>query len=539
MAEQSEFTIRQLLDLAERFDVPEVQRELVASARWCAGIIDSLFQEIPFGAPLLYEVDARSARPASRYQSTSHADWWIINGQQRLTAVLAAFGRRPPWIPQRRWLMLGGPDREVAVRFTLTGQFSFHPYKPGTPLQIRLADLLQAAETSTVQRLIVRTGVYDPNRYVERFAALAQRLLAMRVRVDWLRGDMDKAVTAFIRHNQASASKRLTPEEYRLVALSMTCPGLQRDIIDPAVHTVAQAGFPTAIGRPRIVTVMEHLLPPGATRVANRRRIDPARIADAAARAAQGCAATADFLHACGITSDELLCSPSAVEVLGVLFARFCDEAACDDFAWRWLVHIAARGTYHTLGSRHRADARAVAGAANYRDAVGALALQVPAGPIPPWDESTLQLGGRARATWGQPGTLFALASHAGVAGKVTDLGDPHVTMSDPRMRLRPLWAAEPGRRRTVAWLAWMTPDTAAVVEGARGWGRDAYDTLDCPDAALAAQCLARPVPALDVDAEIVRRSAAILEMVNTFLRETEPLRRDAREAVPAQLAVA
>lgn len=236
MAEQSEFTIRQILELAEHFDVPEVQRELVADARWCAAVIDSLFQEIPLGAPLLYEANEHAERPAGRYRDASHARWWIINGQQRLTAVLAAFGRRPPWIPDETWEALGGPQREVAVRFTKAGTVSFHPHKAGAPLQIRLSELLSAAEKNTVHRLLARTAVPYPAQYVERLVALAERLLGMRVKVDWLHGDMDKAVTAFIRHNQASASKRLAPEEYRLATLSMRCPGLQRDVIDPAVR---------------------------------------------------------------------------------------------------------------------------------------------------------------------------------------------------------------------------------------------------------------------------------------------------------------
>lgn len=245
-----------------------------------------------------------------------------------------------------------------------------------------------------------------------------------------------------------------------------------------------------------------------------------------------------DYLHDCGIAGDDVLCPPSVAEVLGVLFARFAKDAAGDEFARRWLVHLAARGTYHALDRLYRADARAVAAAAHYPDAVRLLAARIPAGPIAPWDRDMLHFAGQGRAAYGRAGTVFALACRAGAAGRITDLGDPDVVLGDPRLQLHPLWRPRPGQRPSVAQLAWMTADTHAKVRRAGGWGRDAYEVLACPDAALAAQRLSKPVPTLDADAEIARRSAEIVDVINGFLGAIGSLHATPT-AVPAQLAVA
>ena len=340
MAEQSTYTVAQLIDSADQFDVPEIQRLFTASPEWVVRLIDSLHRGIGIGAPILW--NPRGAAPESRYRCGSNSPYFIVDGQGRITGTLAAFGIRPPWIAPDQWVALNGPACEVAVSFSPAGDLRFAPYVPGERFQIRLRDLMDVADGRLGTLLRTATGTTPDVEIIAKLATLAQRLKDAVLMVHWQSGGLQDITDAFRRHNQRGSGRVLSNEECDLAVLSFRCPGLQRDIVDPAVDDAAAAGFPATFDRRRVFTVLKMLTPVKARRTMGH---DPDLLRTLALEAVSGVRAACDYLHGCGITGDELLARPSTSLVLAALFARF-PQAACGDFARRWLALTLAGGQY-------------------------------------------------------------------------------------------------------------------------------------------------------------------------------------------------
>ncbi|WP_369359663.1 hypothetical protein [Streptomyces sp. cg2] len=377
MSEPNRISVEQLLAWASRFDVPETQREMVVSVSWTVQILNSLVDGFPIGTVLLWRPEERGHRPLPRYREDSGADWWIVDGQQIFAAMLAAFAVRPPWIPEDRWRELGGPSLEVGVRLDGDGGFAFRPHQPGKSRQVSLRALREAAAAGRIRSLVLGLGVPSPDPQVERLAALLQRLMDAQVSVEWLRGDQKHAVEAFLRHNRAGQAHPLTGEESRLAVLSTRRPGLQLQVIDPVVRRLAAEDFAGVLGRRQVVAVMQSLLPDHYRRISAA--TDPALIDAAARSAGQACLDVAAYLRRYGIVAGELLSPVVAAEVLGVLFACF-PQASGEDFAARWLAHVAVTGRYFSPRQRASADVRMVRSARTLSDAYAALAAEMPAG---------------------------------------------------------------------------------------------------------------------------------------------------------------
>jgi len=88
-----------LVDQSEggTLDIPEFQRGFVWSSEKVKNLIDSLHRDYPTGLILLWSrPDYFSPRTAI---GTQEPKLWIIDGQQRLTALCLVFGRKPYWWP--------------------------------------------------------------------------------------------------------------------------------------------------------------------------------------------------------------------------------------------------------------------------------------------------------------------------------------------------------------------------------------------------------------------------------------------------------
>ncbi|ACU72847.1 hypothetical protein Caci_3970 [Catenulispora acidiphila DSM 44928] len=517
MAEQSTFTVAQLIDQAERFDVPEVQRLFTARPEWVVLLIDSLYRGIGVGAPLLWS--PREGAPDSRYRCESTADYWIIDGQGRLTGTLAAFGIRPPWIAGEQWEAMGGPEREVAVAFTPLGQTNFVQYKPGERCQIRLRDLLDPGPGGLSKLLRETTGTMPDAVMIETLAVLAQRLRDAAFHVYWQDGGLRNVVDAFIRHNQRGSGRFLSREECDLAVLALSCPGLQRDIIDPAVADVAAAGFPLTLDRRRIFAVMKVLTP---VKLRMCMADNPDRLRAVAYTAVAGARAVAEYLSRCGIAGDELFARRPLALVLATLFARF-PQSASRDFARRWLAQALASGRYDFGGNQFAdSDASAVARCTTLDDAETVLAARIAQFTEPQLDPEDLTTSHSAA---GKAWTLYALACHAQTCGPVSDLADPTIGAGDPALQLHPLWPHTASRtRRTLAAYAMMTEASAERIAAVGGFTVDAYLDLRCSDQSLHAQQICRPSSDTDVEEVVRHRTVALVDMIGGFLARLEPL---------------
>ncbi|MGH9645626.1 MAG: DUF262 domain-containing protein [Bryobacteraceae bacterium] len=76
------------------WDVPEFQREFVWQPSQVCGLADSLWRNYPIGALLLW-------RGAEYNHAPGRPQWWIADGQQRLTSLCILCGREPAWLRRK------------------------------------------------------------------------------------------------------------------------------------------------------------------------------------------------------------------------------------------------------------------------------------------------------------------------------------------------------------------------------------------------------------------------------------------------------
>ncbi|HEV2166959.1 MAG TPA: DUF262 domain-containing protein, partial [Thermoplasmata archaeon] len=93
----STISVRELVDRSVEgaFDIPEFQRDFVWRPDQVSALADSLCRDYPIGQLLAWEhADDEEARgPASAPLRKA----WLVDGQQRATALCLVFGRKPYW----------------------------------------------------------------------------------------------------------------------------------------------------------------------------------------------------------------------------------------------------------------------------------------------------------------------------------------------------------------------------------------------------------------------------------------------------------
>lgn len=80
--------------VGKNVDIPEFQREFVWDAEQVKRLAESLYRDYPVGSILLW--DSSGYQEAKKAQGTQ-ASLWIVDGQQRTTALCLLFGQKPYW----------------------------------------------------------------------------------------------------------------------------------------------------------------------------------------------------------------------------------------------------------------------------------------------------------------------------------------------------------------------------------------------------------------------------------------------------------
>jgi hypothetical protein len=79
------------------YDIPEFQRGFVWSPEKVKNLLDSLCRDYPLGSILCWRApEYQSARTSS---SSEASRLWIVDGQQRTTALCLLLGKKPHWFP--------------------------------------------------------------------------------------------------------------------------------------------------------------------------------------------------------------------------------------------------------------------------------------------------------------------------------------------------------------------------------------------------------------------------------------------------------
>ncbi|MEU6745337.1 hypothetical protein ABZ914_03825 [Spirillospora sp. NPDC046719] len=517
--------------LAEgEIDVVQFGRPFQRNVQWTADLWASpaRLPQFPIGGFVWWVPPPGEALRAGRYRKFSRARLFLVDGQQRSTALAGGAGIRPACYPPEVWRELGGPSLEVGVVLESTRRLYIQPMRARKYPQIRLGDLL-GAEPGDIPRLVAEAGAGARTHEASQFAAeltdMRKRLLDAQIPVAWLHADVHDAAECYREMNKASSTKTAHASEIETMYLDVVSPGVRREVLDPLWRHARREGFATAATFPVINEVVQRLLPPNARRMSVFN--SSAEQVDAAARrAGHACTQVISMLQRRGLVDASLIAMPSAIGVLFHLAAHF-DQAVTDELPYRWLVHALARGRYNSAAHQAGADVSALLRAPDYPTARATLAqLMLPAGPPPP--VTCDQLTGR-RGHFGAVTSLYAMAAASPSGLGLPDLAEPDAVFPEEQMRLVTLW---PGPLETsLGNFILGTPATAEVLAQAGGWNRDAYERLRCGDDALAAHCLPTPSAGTATIAapELVKaREQDLLGVINGFLHRVGPLDLDA-----------
>ena len=95
----SDYTVKEIVDRAVRndFGMPEFQRGFVWPPAKVMHLVDSLFSDFPVGALLLWRPESGFEAVVGRTSDSNQPSAWIVDGQQRTTAMCLLFGHKPYW----------------------------------------------------------------------------------------------------------------------------------------------------------------------------------------------------------------------------------------------------------------------------------------------------------------------------------------------------------------------------------------------------------------------------------------------------------
>ncbi len=82
--------------VGKHLDIPEFQREFVWDPEQAKLLTESLYRDYPIGSFLLWD---SAEYVESKVAEGTQASLWIIDGQQRTTALCLLLGRKPYWWP--------------------------------------------------------------------------------------------------------------------------------------------------------------------------------------------------------------------------------------------------------------------------------------------------------------------------------------------------------------------------------------------------------------------------------------------------------
>ncbi len=171
--------------VGKNMDIPEFQREFVWDPEQVKKLAESLYRDYPIGSFLLW--DSSQYQEAKTAQGTQ-ASLWIVDGQQRTTALCLLLGQKPYWwADAEKWnealkryevmVNLLPHNEDDRLEFALP-----NPVRRQDPRWVsiqRILGLESAGGLTSLAREIVRAVSSDPAQREELFDKVHARLLRL------------------------------------------------------------------------------------------------------------------------------------------------------------------------------------------------------------------------------------------------------------------------------------------------------------------------------------------------------------------------
>jgi len=239
--------------VSKNVDIPEFQREFVWGADQVKLLAESLYRDYPIGSFLLW--DSSEYQEAKTAQGTL-ASLWIVDGQQRTTALCLLLGQKPYWWDDAESWNKALERYDVMVNLLPDegdGRLEFalpNPIRRRDPRWISIRDILGVEteeELNEVKRQIVRKFTNDPSEMMELGDKIQPHLLRLwRIRerdipIITIDHEVEDVAEIFARLNQAGT--RVKEADVVLALVAVRNPGWVREKYLPFRNDLEDRGW--------------------------------------------------------------------------------------------------------------------------------------------------------------------------------------------------------------------------------------------------------------------------------------------------------
>jgi len=357
-----QITIRDIVDRAvnHNWSIPEFQRGFVWKATQVRDLAESLWYDYPIGSLLVWN----SRRPAEEQHAhdARRPSLWVVDGQQRATALCILFGRKPYWWPSGdEW---NKTLRRYDIRFDVNAKEPPFFWVANAAIRkvvgsryVPLRDLLvldtsrekdQKALEDLAKKIKIE-GLCDGIDAMEVYTRL-DRIRKIRdkdlvaVTVDH---ELEDVVEIFSRLN--SRGTRVTEADIYLGVVAARNPGWVRDTFLPYLRSLADYGFDLD---PNLL--FRTLTGVGSKKIRFREIPEsfwePASIAPAWERTAEAWKRLLARFREYGILSADPMPTQAALVTLVSLIEKFNDNAGFGQ-ALYWFLQASRFGRYSGSGT--------------------------------------------------------------------------------------------------------------------------------------------------------------------------------------------
>ncbi|NLG80274.1 MAG: DUF262 domain-containing protein [Firmicutes bacterium] len=375
--------------VGKRMDIPEFQRDFVWDPEQVKFLVESLYRGYPVGSFLLWDSSAyHEAKTAEGEQPSL----WIVDGQQRTTALCLLLGQKPYWWPSAdEWNK--ALDRYNVMVNLLPDEDGEHlefalpnPIRRRDPRWVSVRRILavdKVEQLTDLAREVVKQFTADTSRAMEelfpKVHARVQRLWQIReqeIPVVTITHEVEDVAVIFGRLNQAGT--RVKEADVILALAAVRNPGWVREHYLPFRNDLDERGWDLDAGIfIRTMTGIGH----GRARLVEVPRDfwNSTRLPEIWARARDVIGAVLKQLAEFGIMSADLLPSVNALIPLFVLHARW-SGAINYRFkkALRWFLLASKDGRYSGSAiTSLNEDVRAINEATDFDAALQALSQRL------------------------------------------------------------------------------------------------------------------------------------------------------------------
>ena len=382
--------VRELVDQAVegRLDIPEFQRDFVWRPDQVRMLVDSLYRDYPIGQILTWTNPSYTAPRGPSGSPSSHV--WLVDGQQRTTALCLVFGKKPYW-----WADSADWERRLTTTNIVADLLA-----PGSDPEFRMINPVRAADPRWVAvRDVVSRDEDEKAEPIEAYLASTARALIAKLppklassaseetvvkRLSSIRAIRDRSVALSEVHHEiedvTEIFTRLNQQGTAVVASDVSLavaagmrPGWIREEFLPFLRNLAESGFDLDPG-----VVLRALTAIGEGRV----RLGAVSAEFWAGRSfekqwaqtKESLSAVVSGLAGSGLLSSTLLPSHTVLVPVTFLHAKFGSEEFHFPRALHWLLSATRDGRY-SAGSTSALDedVREIRGADSFPEALEAL----------------------------------------------------------------------------------------------------------------------------------------------------------------------